>query len=134
MTVHGVERRALAVPVLLLLVAERPDHGYELVQRMEAFGWPMTESAHVYRLLRGMEHDGVVASSWRASATGPARREYEITPKGAMELALWFMRLGELHSTLHVFLERYAQLECADVVRRPGADRPERPERRRTWP
>ncbi|MER5971975.1 helix-turn-helix transcriptional regulator [Streptomyces sp. NPDC002055] len=120
MTVHGSERRGLIVPVLLLLLAERPDHGYELLQRLRAFGWSDCDSAGVYRVLRGMEKDGMLASSWRASETGPARRRYEITPQGAMELALWFLRLGELHETLHVFLERYAQLPTAVPARGTG--------------
>ncbi|MFJ6513246.1 helix-turn-helix transcriptional regulator [Streptomyces sp. NPDC091406] len=108
---HEVERRALLTPVLLLLLAERRGHGYELVQRLGAFGWEEAESAHVYRLLRGMEKSGEVTSQWCASGSGPARRVYAITPQGAMDLALWFVRLGELHSTLHLFLERYVQLE-----------------------
>lgn len=108
---HEVERRALLTPVLLLLLAERRDHGYELVRRLGAFGWEEAESAHVYRLLRGMEKGGEVTSQWCASGSGPARRVYAITPQGAMDLALWFVRLGELHSTLHLFLERYVQLE-----------------------
>ncbi|MBK6047362.1 helix-turn-helix transcriptional regulator [Streptomyces sp. MBT55] len=108
---HEVERRALLTPVLLLLLAERRDHGYELVQRLGAFGWEEAESAHVYRLLRGMEKCGEVTSQWCASGSGPARRVYAVTPQGAMDLALWFVRLGELHSTLHLFLERYVQLE-----------------------
>ncbi len=108
---HEVERRALLTPVLLLLLAERRDHGYELVRRLGAFGWEEAESAHVYRLLRGMEKCGEVTSRWCASGSGPARRVYAITPQGAMDLALWFVRLGELHSTLHLFLERYVQLE-----------------------
>ncbi|MFE2597583.1 helix-turn-helix transcriptional regulator [Streptomyces sp. NPDC059396] len=110
MTTHDTERRALMNPVILLLLAERPGHGYELTQRLGAFGWAEAESAHVYRLLRGMEKCGQISSQWRASASGPARREYEITPAGSMSLSLWFVRLGELHGTLHLFLERYAQL------------------------
>ncbi|MFD4411151.1 MULTISPECIES: helix-turn-helix transcriptional regulator [unclassified Streptomyces] len=108
---HEAERRALLTPVLLLLLAERQGHGYELVQRLGAFGCADADPAHVYRLLRGMESSGEVSSHWHASASGPARRVYAITPQGAMDLALWFVRLGELHSTLHLFLERYVQLE-----------------------
>ncbi|WP_432186785.1 helix-turn-helix transcriptional regulator [Streptomyces sp. Tue6028] len=118
MTGHDVERRALLTPVLLLLLAERQGHGYELVQRLGGFGCADTDPAHVYRLLRGMESSGEVTSRWHASASGPARRVYAITQQGAMDLALWFVRLGELHSTLHLFLERYVQLE--DVGGRDG--------------
>ena len=53
MTGHEVERRALLTPVLLLLLAERQGHGYELVQRLGAFGCADADQAHVYRLLEG---------------------------------------------------------------------------------
>ncbi|MEU4084455.1 helix-turn-helix transcriptional regulator [Streptomyces aureus] len=120
MTGQEVERRALLTPVLLLLLAERQGHGYELVQRLGAFGCGDADQAHVYRLLRGMESSGEVTSHWRASESGPARRVYAITQQGAMNLALWFVRLGDLHGTLHLFLERYVQLE--DVGTRAGRD------------
>ncbi|MCK8676045.1 MULTISPECIES: helix-turn-helix transcriptional regulator [Streptomyces] len=123
-TGHETERRALLTPVVLLLLAERPGHGYELVQRLRAFGWPQAESAHVYRLLRSMESCGSIASRWRATGPGPARREYRLTPEGAGELAEWSGRLGELHTTLHVFLERCERLE-------PPAARTARPPDRR---
>ncbi|MFD5778539.1 helix-turn-helix transcriptional regulator [Streptomyces sp. NPDC126933] len=116
MTTNDTGPRALMTPVILLLLAERRGHGYELTQRLGAFGWAEAESAHVYRLLRGMEKCGQITSQWRASASGPARREYEITPAGSMSLALSFVRLGELHSTLHLFLERYIQLNGPDLA------------------
>ncbi|MFF2852760.1 helix-turn-helix transcriptional regulator [Streptomyces sp. NPDC058001] len=122
MTGHEVERRALLTPVLLLLLAERQGHGYELVQRLGAFGCAETESAHVYRLLRSMESCGEVSSHWDASDSGPARRVYVITQQGAMDLALWFVRLGELHGTLHLFLERYLQLDGIGTGDRFGVE------------
>ncbi|MFJ3496300.1 helix-turn-helix transcriptional regulator [Streptomyces sp. NPDC086091] len=113
MDAHEAECRSLLPPVLLLLLAERPGHGYELVRRLAAMGWTDIDSAHVYRLLRGLEACGSVTSSWDASFHGPARRVYTVTHQGAMELALSFVRLGELHGVLHLFLERYGQLRDA---------------------
>ncbi|MFJ6986804.1 MULTISPECIES: helix-turn-helix transcriptional regulator [unclassified Streptomyces] len=113
MDAHEAECRSLLPPVLLLLLAERPGHGYELVRRLAAMGWTDVDSAHVYRLLRGLEACGSVTSSWDASFHGPARRVYTVTHQGAMELALSFVRLGELHGVLHLFLERYGQLRDA---------------------
>ncbi|KOV60516.1 helix-turn-helix transcriptional regulator [Streptomyces sp. MMG1121] len=128
MNAHETERRMLLTPVLLLLLAERPGHGYELVQRLDPMGWPETESAHVYRVLRGLEACGSVVSRWDASDHGPARRVYTLTDQGAMELALWFVRLGELHGILHVFLERYVQLK--DAAGPVGGPEPEPPAHR----
>ncbi|MGN5377457.1 hypothetical protein BIV25_07285 [Streptomyces sp. MUSC 14] len=124
MNPYEAERRTLLTPVLLLLLAERRGHGYELVRRLADMGWRDAESAHVYRVLRGLETCGAVTSHWDASDHGPARRVYALTHQGAMELALWFVRLGELHGILHVFLERYVQLTDATGC---GDDRPSAP-------
>lgn len=126
MNPYEAERRALLTPVLLLLLAERRGHGYELVRRLVDMGWPDAESAHVYRVLRGLETCGAVTSHWDASDHGPARRVYAVTHQGAMELALWFVRLGELHGILHLFLERYVQLTDATATA-SGDDRPSAP-------
>ncbi|MFE9258092.1 helix-turn-helix transcriptional regulator [Streptomyces sp. NPDC006879] len=121
METHGGERRGVLVPVLLLLLAERRGHGYELMERLRDFGCAGTEPAHVYRLLRTLEAAGSVTSHWRASDSGPARREYRLTGQGARELTHSFARLGALHMTLHLFLERCDQLGVTEPA---GSEQP----------
>ena len=76
------ELRHFVEPCLLLLLRERPDHGYELVDRLRILGLADGDSASIYRTLRGLERNGLVRSVWRPSSTGPARRTYSLTGEG----------------------------------------------------
>ena len=70
-----VER--FAEPALLLLLRERPAHGYDLLERLpELTGEARVEMGNLYRLLRGLEEEGLVSSEWDASSAGPAKRRY----------------------------------------------------------
>jgi PadR family transcriptional regulator len=105
-----LEPRNFLQPCLLLLLAERADHGYELASRLRPLHDGEGDSGGVYRALRGLEKHGLVRSEWRTSDVGPARRTYHITSAG---LALLAHQVGELqrtHDVLHVFLERYADV------------------------
>ena len=76
-----VER--FAEPALLLLLRERPAHGYDLLERLpELTGEARIEMGNLYRLLRALEEEGLVSSEWDASSSGPAKRRYAITPAG----------------------------------------------------
>src|ERR671910_344288 len=75
-------------PAVLLLLRERPRHGYDLVDNLPALvGEGATiDLGNLYRLLRGLEAERLVSSSWRADAPGPAPRGYDHTPAGARPL------------------------------------------------
>ena len=45
----------LVPSVLLLLLAERPSHGYELVERLKDFGFPESGTGRLYRELQRLE-------------------------------------------------------------------------------
>lgn len=72
---------------LLLLLAEQPDHGYDLVSRLPALGFDGVDAATTYRALRGLERAGSVTSRWTPSNAGPARRVYRLTARGRTVLA-----------------------------------------------
>lgn len=74
--------RVLLRPCLLLLLAERPGHGYDLVDRLRSLGFDWGGAGPLYQTLRRLEGAGVVVSSWDASEAGPARRTYQLTPQG----------------------------------------------------
>jgi PadR family transcriptional regulator, regulatory protein PadR len=97
----------LLQPCLLLLVLERPGYGYDLAARLKPLG--ITEDpASIYRALRVLEHGGAVASNWRISATGPARRVYQITEAGQVKLRQWVSALEDTSMSLASWLDRYA--------------------------
>ena len=67
---------------LLLVLREVPAHGYDVPGLLAPLGLGDTDRGFVYRTLRAMESEGLVASAWDASPTGPARRTYTVTAAG----------------------------------------------------
>ena len=108
---YGSELRSLLHPFLLLLIFERPGHGYELIERLGRLGVADVEPGHVYRVLRGLERDCSVASAWETARGGPARRRYELTAKGRADLEAWVDRLSRLDGVIDNCLDRWAAPE-----------------------
>src|SRR5215210_7834328 len=67
-----VER--LVEPAVLLLLAERPRHGYQLLEELSGLivEEAVLDAGNLYRLMRGLEGEGFVVSSWRTERGGPA--------------------------------------------------------------
>jgi PadR family transcriptional regulator, regulatory protein PadR len=106
---QGTEIRSLLHPFLLLLISERPGHGYDLIDRLASLGVPDVEPGHAYRVLRALERDGSVASVWETTDPGPARRRYELTAKGCADLHAWTDRLAQLARVIDGCLVRCAR-------------------------
>lgn len=106
-----VER--LVQPYLLLLLCRKPDHGYELIQRLSSADYTGGEvdPATVYRYLRRMEQEGLVKSRWEAGPAGPARRKYEVTGRGEELLVAWTETIARQKEKLESFLTEYRQMK-----------------------
>jgi len=96
-------------PCLLLLLREQPAHGYELLTRLQAFGFQASDPGGLYRALRKLEAEGFVRSAWEPSGTGPHRRIYELTRAGMEQLHSRAKGLAEARGTLDTFLVRYEE-------------------------
>jgi len=96
-------------PALLLLLRERPMHGYELIERVpEVAGDDVrVDVGNLYRILRALEDEGIVTSEWSADLPGPAKRTYQLTDAGNRLLDSWAAALGEAREVIGSFLERY---------------------------
>lgn len=97
---------------LLLLVHERPGHGYDLHVRLGDLGVE-TDSGVVYRAMRQLEHEGLVVSAWEASDSGPARRSYEVTFDGEDHLGALATVMQQRHASLQTFIDRFDQVRAA---------------------
>ena len=103
-----VER--FAEPALLLLLRERPAHGYDLLERLpELTGEARIEMGNLYRLLRGLEEEELVSSEWDDSSPGPAKRRYALTPAGGRLLDHWAEALQRSQERTSRFLQRYEE-------------------------
>jgi PadR family transcriptional regulator PadR len=96
-------------PALLLLLAERPMHGYELLERLPELAREerRVDLGNLYRLLRSLEEDGIVASEWDETLPGPAKRTYRLTDSGRELLARWVEALGDARDVIKAFIDRY---------------------------
>ena len=103
-------------PALLALLAARPTHGYELIERLPGLsGEERVDVGNLYRALRALEDEGLVTSEWSAELPGPTKRTYTLTEQGHELLGAWLAALAQLRDDLSVFLDR-AQ-EGGDHVR-----------------
>lgn len=106
---RGARMEGFMQPCLLLLLSEKPTHGYELMESMNRLGlWEgVPDAGAVYRHLRRLEEEGLVRSHWSTGGPGPARRSYEITPEGIDYLHDWAVTIRRNKAALDTFLRRY---------------------------
>ncbi len=95
---------------ILLLLAERPSHGYSLLEPLGALGFSSVDRGGVYRTLNALEREGLVTSTLAASNLGPDRRIYEVTEGGQRTLETWASSLQEMKWTIRSCLKRYEGL------------------------
>src|SRR3954462_9220524 len=96
-------------PCLLLLLREQPAHGYDLLERLRPLGFNRDDPGRLYRALRSLESDGLVASVWEKSTAGPDRRMYELTREGMEELHDAVVGLKATGEILDLFISRYTE-------------------------
>jgi PadR family transcriptional regulator len=97
-------------PALLLLLRERSTHGYELLEELPTLtGEERVDMGNLYRVLRALEEEGIVASEWRDDVPGPSKRTYELTPVGRRLLDEWAGALERAQVRISTFLDRYRE-------------------------
>lgn len=99
----------MLVPTLLYFLANKPAHGYGLIQMVNESGFSEIEAdpATIYRNLRRMEEDGLVFSQWETEHTGPARRSYQLSPEGYQALDYCVQLITDKVIKMQAFLEQY---------------------------
>ena len=100
-------------PALLLLLAERPMHGYELLEHLPELAREerRVDLGNLYRLLRSLEEEGIVSSEWDERLPGPAKRTYRLTESGENLLDAWAAALAEARDVVSAFIDRHDRRE-----------------------
>lgn len=104
---EDVRGRNLLRPAILVLLKEQASHGYELVSRLEEVGFGPPDFGGLYRTLRAMEEDGLVASAWGTAERGPARRIYRVTEAGEEYMRDAAQGLVNQRRVIGALLDRY---------------------------
>lgn len=115
--VLGLSTEKMFQPTMLVLLCQKPAHGYELIQQLSRNGFAEgeIEPATVYRHLRRMEDAGHVKSRWETGGSGPARRLYEITAGGLEHLRAWGELLRKRKEKLEEFLGLFDRVMSGEI-------------------
>lgn len=100
-------------PSILLGLTIKASYGYELIQNIQQFGFIEGNAppGMIYRHLRQMEEDGLVASEWMTEGTGPAKRMYNITEEGRDILSSWIEYMENQAKNLNEFIKIYSDIK-----------------------
>ena len=102
--------RNLLRPTLLFLMHEGSAHGYDLVERLRAFGIEDIDPSLIYRALRDMEEEGSIQSTWDEEKTqGPPRRVYTLTAAGNESLQLHIDDIQITRNRIDQLVQAYSQ-------------------------
>jgi PadR family transcriptional regulator PadR len=97
-------------PAVLLCLRDNPGHGYELLDQLQTLmPGDRVDMGNLYRVLRSLEREGLVASSWDDESPGPAKRIYVLTDSGRRVLDLWVGAFRKIEQQIAAFTERYEQ-------------------------
>jgi PadR family transcriptional regulator PadR len=111
-------------PSILMALKDKPSYGYELIQLIGHFGFMegRVPPGMIYRHLRDLEENGLVASEWETAGSGPAKRVYQLTGEGGEVLDYWVAYMKQQAENLGRFIKRYENLKKkkAKADRSPG--------------
>ena len=98
----------LLQPAMMAYLAQEDLHGYRLLDMLKqepAFRDLPPDQAGVYRILRNMEQDELVAGAWDTEGSGPARKRYRLTERGRSCLREWRRTLTEYQATVAAIIK-----------------------------
>ena len=95
------------VPFLLLSLKQWNMHGYKLMQVLFDLGFTTLDSSNVYRILRQLEKESYIQSSWEHGNDGPAKRIYSITQAGEEYLKTCHSSFTQYQQMLQTFFSIY---------------------------
>ena len=106
------EVRGFIQPRLLLLLAKKSSHGYELMEALRAIPGSenLSDPGMMYRTLRQLEQAEILRSAWDTGGRGPARRVYELTNIGREQLETWAAEIRKTRTHLDEFLAEYESI------------------------
>lgn len=99
--------RDMLMPYVLLAVSLQRAHGYMIEEYLRKVGFFRFDGSTLYRTLRQLEKDGLLASEWEPGPTGPARRVYSVTDAGRAWLDAWSATLKAYRAMIDNFFSLY---------------------------
>ncbi len=93
---------------LLAVIAKGEVYGYEMIERLEAYGFTMISEGSIYPVLLRMKKEKLVHVETKASASGPGpkRKYYTLTAEGYNELTQFEERWLLLSKSVYELLNK----------------------------
>jgi len=98
-------RRGVLELSILALIAGSPRYGYEIVTQLAEVPQLAAGEGTVYPLLRRLRKDGLLATFWQESVSGPPRQYYQLTPLGQQALCAMRLEWSQLVQAVNQFVE-----------------------------
>ena len=67
---------------ILKIISLEPTYGYEIVIKLQKFGFINVKEGTIYPLLMRLEKKAYISSEFRSSPLGPSRKYYSLTEDG----------------------------------------------------
>jgi PadR family transcriptional regulator PadR len=108
---RGILIPPLFIPSILLLLKEKPSHGYSLLIKLADAGVIDAEMdpSPIYKVLRLLEENGLAVSEYEIGNKGPARRVYRLTDKGNKTLSVMASRIERSTEIIRWFQDKYKE-------------------------
>lgn len=80
-------RKGVLELCILNVVGKARVYGYDIVKQLRGLDALVVREGTIYPILSRLKRDGLVRTSLEESPEGPARKYYELTPRGTQLLA-----------------------------------------------
>jgi PadR family transcriptional regulator PadR len=91
---------------ILLMIKQKPTYGYEIISTLEKYPIVAARENTIYPLLRRLQKEEFIISSWQEGVEGlPPRKYYSITNKGLEYIAMMSQEWNNLLETVALLLQ-----------------------------
>ena len=92
---------------ILKIINDYEVYGYEIAEKLNAFGLDEISEGTIYPLLLRLEKNGLLSSQKRESSLGPKRKYYKLTNLGEEALREFFKTWQEIKNSIDRIFEDY---------------------------
>ncbi|AST90174.1 MULTISPECIES: PadR family transcriptional regulator [Sutcliffiella] len=91
---------------LLSVIGKGETYGYEMIEKLNKYGFTMVSEGSIYPLLLRMRKEGLVITTQKELPSGgPKRKYYSLTAKGKEELEEFKLRWDAISSGVNNLLK-----------------------------
>lgn len=90
---------------ILSIIAKGETYGYEMMEKLNSYGFSMVSEGSIYPLLLRMKKEGLVETSQKKLPSGgPVRKYYSLTEEGIKELEEFKKRWATISDSVDLLL------------------------------